>query len=314
MLPGLRNKPLLARLKLTDLSASVQSLINGALQKSGGAMTGELILAADAVNALGAVPKQQLDAATRPDLSSLTVTVAANAMTCALPAETINFRSATLNDGAVFARNYAGGSLTVPSGATLGTTNGAPARIVWGLIDNGGTPEPFVVNVGGTANLDETTLISTTAISGSSNNVNTFYSQTARSNVAFRIRGWCDVTQATAGTWATAPSKVCGASIQTLKPIQGLGRTPQNVLASRTFGVTYYNTTGAEIFVHVNILWTSGLGAARLTVDGINFDGQVFSGANQTSPTSAPIPPGGAYVLTGTNSIGFSIIAWNESR
>lgn len=62
MLPGLRNKPLLSRLTLTDLSASVQSLINGALQKSGGTMTGAIVLPGDAVNALEAVPKQQLDA------------------------------------------------------------------------------------------------------------------------------------------------------------------------------------------------------------------------------------------------------------
>lgn len=60
MLPGLRNKPLLARLKLTDLPASVQALINGALQRSGGTMTGELLLSGNAVNAFGAVPLQQV--------------------------------------------------------------------------------------------------------------------------------------------------------------------------------------------------------------------------------------------------------------
>lgn len=62
MLPGLRNKPLLARLKLTDLSAAVQNLINGALQKSGGDMTGALTLAGDATLALHPATKQQLDA------------------------------------------------------------------------------------------------------------------------------------------------------------------------------------------------------------------------------------------------------------
>lgn len=64
MLPGLRNKPLLARLKLTDLSASVQSLINGALQADGSVeMTGPLVLPGDAASDLQAVPKQQMDAA-----------------------------------------------------------------------------------------------------------------------------------------------------------------------------------------------------------------------------------------------------------
>lgn len=61
MLPGLGNKPLLARLKLTDLSASVQALINGALQKSGGTMTGKIVLDGDATLALHPVPKQQAE-------------------------------------------------------------------------------------------------------------------------------------------------------------------------------------------------------------------------------------------------------------
>ena len=51
MLPGLRNKPLLSRLKLTDLSASVQSLINGALQRSGGTMLADIILAGNTAQA-----------------------------------------------------------------------------------------------------------------------------------------------------------------------------------------------------------------------------------------------------------------------
>ena len=63
MLPGLRNKPLLSRLKLTDLSASLQSLINGALQRSGGTMTGDIVLAGDGTNALHPASKQQLDGA-----------------------------------------------------------------------------------------------------------------------------------------------------------------------------------------------------------------------------------------------------------
>lgn len=61
MLPGLGNKPLLARLKLADLSASVQALINGALQRSGGEMLADIILAGNTSQPLGAVPKQQAE-------------------------------------------------------------------------------------------------------------------------------------------------------------------------------------------------------------------------------------------------------------
>ena len=75
MLPGLRNKPLLSRLKLTDLSASVQSLINGALQRSGGTMLADIILAGNTAQALGAVPKQQAE--------SIAAAAAADALTTA---------------------------------------------------------------------------------------------------------------------------------------------------------------------------------------------------------------------------------------
>lgn len=47
---------------LVKLTTAVQALINGALQKSGGTMTGALVLPGDAASALHAVPKQQLDA------------------------------------------------------------------------------------------------------------------------------------------------------------------------------------------------------------------------------------------------------------
>lgn len=62
MLPGLGNKPLIKRLGLADLSASVQALINGALQKSGGTMTGKIVLDGDAALDLHPVPKQQMEA------------------------------------------------------------------------------------------------------------------------------------------------------------------------------------------------------------------------------------------------------------
>ena len=46
---------------LVKLDASTQALINGALQRSGGTMTGKITLDGDAANALHAVPKQQVD-------------------------------------------------------------------------------------------------------------------------------------------------------------------------------------------------------------------------------------------------------------
>lgn len=47
---------------LVKLTTAVQALINGALQRSGGTMLADIILAGNTAHALGAVPKQQLDA------------------------------------------------------------------------------------------------------------------------------------------------------------------------------------------------------------------------------------------------------------
>jgi len=99
----------------------------------------------------------------------------------------------------------------VPSGASLGTLAATSARLAILAIDNAGTIELAVCNLAGGINLDETTLISTTAISASATSASTIYSTTARTSVPFRVVGFLDITEATAGTWATAPTLVQGA-------------------------------------------------------------------------------------------------------
>lgn len=297
------------------LADPVNALINGALQKSGGTMTGALTLSGNATSALHAVPKQQLDVATRAGIGSLTVTVASNALTGTLAAETLDFRSTTLTSGAPLARTAsASASLTVPSGATLGTTNGVQARIVWGWLDNAGTLEPFVCNTAGGINLDETTLINTTAISASSNSASVIYSQTARTGVAFRVRGFCDITEATAGIWATAPTLVQGVGGQALAALSslGYGQTWQDVTGSRALGVTYYNTTGRPIQISFMCSTTSG-GAINLTVNGQT--GTVAYGSpGGSAPTAQPIIPAGASYSLSVGSGAHWLNVWRELR
>jgi hypothetical protein len=78
-------------------------------------------------------------------------------------------------------------------------------------IDNAGTVELAVVNISGGSVLDETTLITTTAIAAASNSATAYYSTSARTSVAYRVVGYVESTQATAGTWASAPSLIQGA-------------------------------------------------------------------------------------------------------
>lgn len=158
------------------------------------------------------------------DLQPITASVGSNALTITLNPTNLDFRSATLGSGTVNTRNVpAAISVVVSSGSTLGTANGVAARLAVLAIDNAGTVELAVVNMAGLASyLDESTLISTTAEGGAggADTAGTIYSTSARSNVAFRVVGYIECTQATAGTWATAPSKIQGAG-GLLGPLDG---------------------------------------------------------------------------------------------
>jgi hypothetical protein len=146
-------------------------------------------------------------------LIPITATVAGNDLTISLPSTSLDFRSVTLPDGTVLVRGNASTlTLVVPNTATLGTANNVSARLVVVAMVAGGVIDQLaVINASNGYNFDESTLITTTAISTASDSANVFYSTSARNNFAFRIVGFIDITEATAGTWATNPTLVQGA-------------------------------------------------------------------------------------------------------
>jgi hypothetical protein len=185
-----------------------------------------------------------------PAIKPITASVSANALTVTLNPTTLDFRSATLGSGTVVSRSILSAiSTTVSSGSTLGTTSAQQSRIVVLAIDNAGTVELAVVNIAGGNDLTETGLISTTAEGGggAADSASTIYSNTARSNVAYRVVGYIESTQATAGTWATAPSTIQGCGGQALTAMSSLGYSQTWQSVTRTSGTTYYNTTGRPI-------------------------------------------------------------------
>ena len=121
----------------------------------------------------------------------------------------LDFRSTTSADGTVTSIAVQTANIYVPAGTTLGTLNGISARLAVIAINNAGTVELGVINAGGGTLLDETAIINTSAISGGSS-ASTFYTNAARTGVAYRVVGYVDVTEATAGTWATSPTVVQG--------------------------------------------------------------------------------------------------------
>ena len=249
-------------------------------------------------------------------IQPISASVAANALTISASALALNFRSTTLGSGTVSTVSGTPANLVVPSTATLGTANGAQSRLIVLVLNNAGTLELAIVNIAGGTNLTETGLISTTAISASSTFASVVYSTTARTSVAYRVIGYIESTQATAGTWVTAPSTIQGVGGQALTAMSsvGYGQTWQNVAASRVIGTTYTNTTGKPIMVNV---YCAGSGVASsnatLTVGGLYVSYIVgdSTNGNAGATLSAIVPAGVTYSVDTVNrTIGF----WTELR
>lgn len=131
MLPGLGNKPLIKRLGLADLSASVQALINGALQKSGGTMLADILLPGNTSQALGAVPKQQAES------------IATSAATSAANTAESNAKDAALG----FSQTWQ--SVSRSSGVTYYNTTGRPIEVfISANVGNGSSGGDITLSIG----------------------------------------------------------------------------------------------------------------------------------------------------------------------
>ena len=246
-------------------------------------------------------------------IQSLTATVAANALTVTLNPAVLDFRSTTLTTGVPVSRTIPSAiSIVVSSGSTLGTVSAVQSRIVVLALDNAGTVELAVVNISGGNDLTETGLISTTAEggSGTADSASVIYSNTARTNVAYRVVGYVESTQATAGTWATIPSTVQGYGGQALASMSSLGysQTWQNLTGSRAVNTTYYNTTGKPI--SVNILITNIGTTGGIAVNGVTCS-YALNVANNNNLVTAIVPVGASYILT---PAAMTFFVWSELR
>jgi len=234
-------------------------------------------------------------------IQPIAASVASNELTATINPTKLDFRSTTLTSGTVTTVNLASAaSLVVPSGATLGTTNSVAARLAVLAINNAGTIEAAIINLSGGIDLSETGLISTTALSTGSDSANVAYSTTARTSVAYRVVGIIDITETTAGTWATAPTLVQGAGGQATVSMStlGFGQTWQSVTGSRTSGTTYYNTTGKPIEVYAAGDPTASGGNLSATVNGVQVGLQGSPTSIYGVSISFIVPVGASYVIT----------------
>ncbi|MFS2103555.1 hypothetical protein [Ralstonia sp. Ralssp135] len=247
-------------------------------------------------------------------LLPVSASVASNALTCTLSPTALAFRSGTLSSGAVTPLSTGSLSITVPSGATLGTVSGTQAMLALLVAYNGGTPVLCIANVAGGLDLSEANLISPTTISGSSNSASTIYSASAVSaNSPYRVVGYINITEATAGTWATAPTLVQGQGGEAFAAMQsiGFGQTEQDVTVSRAIGTTYYNTTSRPILVNVALTSTATNQSAIINVNGVAFVGSSMPNSGLSLAVSAIVRPGVSYVVPAGS---YTLATWKEIR
>lgn len=185
-------------------------------------------------------------------------------------------------------------SLTIPSGATLGTVSGVSNGLLVLAINNAGTVELAVCSEAYYSQLFEfNTILSTTILNTASDSFLTVYSATVRINVAFRLVGAIASTQATAGTWSTAPSVIYGSNpfdkMRSATTSLAFGVFPyvMNFPASaRTFTVSFRGINTA----------TSGIPVLQLlsgsTVISGTYNGTVMHINTSSAVSSSPMPTG----------------------
>lgn len=145
----------------------------------------------------------------RTKKGGLTQSILANVLTLNYAARLLQFRNSTLTNGtAVEVTPSAAMGLTIPSGATLGGASGIPLDIFVLGIYNGGFPVIGVVNANGGLVLDESGLISTTAISATSTSASTIYTTSVVTNSPYVILASLTVTLPTAGAWSVLPTVI----------------------------------------------------------------------------------------------------------
>ncbi len=152
---------------------------------------------------------------------SIAASVAGNALTVALkdaggsdpsggsPCK-ISFRSATAATGTYTeVSTSAAVSVVAASGDTLGTADAIAATLYVYAINNAGTVVLGIING---ALLDEGSVFTSTALTGGADNTfATLYTTATQTSKAIRLLGRITITEAAAGTWATAAAEVSNA-------------------------------------------------------------------------------------------------------
>ena len=239
----------------------------------------------------------------------VTASTTSNLITFSLAPCKVDFRNTDLTVGTPIEYNVASTlSLAMTSiDGSLGATTAIATSLVYAIVYAAGTPQIAVANISGGLQMDETNLITTTAIGAGSTAANVWYSTTAiTTSSQYRIIGQVDATW-TSGTGWSAPALVQPVGVgQALASMSSLGYgTVKDKTGSRALATNYYNIGSRPIFVFVAMTSTSSANPL-LAVNGFNYSGT--GGASGVSIAAcAIVPPGGVYSAApsaGTGTLG----------
>ena len=217
------------------------------------------------------------------------------------------------------------------SGSSFGSTNATATRYWIIAFNNAGTVNIGVyqatkqaASAGGTvspsvAPVNETTAaVSTTACNACNNATaaQTYYSTTALTNVTARIIGYFEASEATAGTWATAPSIVQVFSTGMKKPGDIVGESYASAAGNATVNYTLVSTADPVMLDGECSISSTSANAAlgiRLTQGGSS----VTSTFNINQPTAnsltSPTVVGALYNPNASGSIAYATVAVNST-
>lgn len=219
---------------------------------------------------------------------TFTVTQAGGSAPTAQNPVTVPFRSTTAATGTVALGTITSSiTLTIPSGATLGTSNLVPFRIWIFLNYNGGTPALGVATCSTTTTITiypcvawESTLKTSTTISAGATAAGQLYATTGVGNDAVRIVGYCDFASGlvTAGAWASTCTTLQVVGPGTKKP----GDVVQTIYASSTASTTSSGSTPTATSLTGSVSPSTSMNLIRATANGtfINGSGGVGATAN----------------------------------
>ena len=165
-----------------------------------------------------------------------------------------------------------------------------------------GNNEVALVNQAGGVKLDETGLISTTAISAGATANNVIYSTTARTNQPYQVVGFMDIANPTVGAYSVAPELVYAANATSLAAMWsiGNGQVWSGTLhaTERITGLTYTNIQGRPIEVSVQTASTLS-SAIQIQANGavIAASGSADATSGSSIGLTAIIPAGATYVV-----------------